>query len=73
MQGIQNLAHRQSSGIYVSLDFDFDAEQALVTVKSQTEEFTLYPHNPQALDCYRHPYAYASSALMSGRMERVAA
>lgn len=74
----QNLDTRTNDGITVALDFRRDTitldAEVRVTVDNEGagENFTLYPRNDLALDCFRHPYAYAHGSLMSGRMERIA-
>lgn len=66
MSGTVILADRKSDGISIELAYDFDSQECSVHVHSASEDFTLYPPNPVALDCYRHPYAYASRALSRG-------
>lgn len=60
------LAERSSNGISVTLSHDFDNAETLVHVKSGKQDFTLYPPNPVALDCYYHPFAYADLVLARG-------
>lgn len=60
------LAERQNADVRVSLAFDFSAEEVIVSVKSASEDFRLYPPNVCALDCYYHPYAYAARVLTRG-------
>jgi hypothetical protein len=69
MSAIANLATRNNSGLFVSLDYDSDKEEIMVSVKSETADFILYPPNHRALDCYRHPFAYADHVLMTGRYD----
>ena len=62
----QNLAERRNHDISVSLDYDPIEREVSVTVVTPNEEFTLYPPNSVALDCFHHPYAYAQRVLTSG-------
>lgn len=69
MSAIHNLAQRCNSGLTVSLDWDADAEEVLVSVKSESADFVMHPPNHRALDCYRHPFAYADHVLTTGRYD----
>jgi hypothetical protein len=73
MSELRNLAERNSDGIAVSLDYDSSTEEISVSVHSPSADFTLYPPNPKALDCFYHPFAYADVVLTTGRYERVSA
>lgn len=68
---LQNLASRDSNGIAVSLDYDPDENEIRVSVKSESEDFTLYPPNAKAFDCFNHPYAYADRVLKRGTFVEV--
>lgn len=72
MSGTVILADRSANGISVELAYDFTNCEASVHVKSPSDDFTLYPPNPVALDCYWHPYAYASRVLARGTFAEVA-
>lgn len=63
---IHNLASRNSSGVIVSLDWNEDENDIMVSVKSHSTDFVLHPPNDKALDCYYHPFAYADKVLASG-------
>lgn len=65
------LAERQYADVLISLAFDFNAEEVIVSVKSATEDFKLYPPNVCALDCFHHPYAYAARVLTRGTYAEV--
>lgn len=75
MTGKKNLACRNSNGTMVTLAYDFDNEQCEIIVNRGTdngsEDFTLYPPNPVALDCYYHPFAYADRVLTRGTFAEV--
>lgn len=63
------LAQRENDGTNVELWFDFHAEEVRVHVRRTSHgsaEFTLYPPNAVALDCYYHPFAYADRVLTRG-------
>lgn len=66
----KNLACRSTEFVIVTLDWQEGTQDVRVTVNRRDieEDFTLYPAPFAALDCYRHPYAYAHSAMMSGRL-----
>lgn len=68
---LRNLATRDSNGIAVSLDYDTKEKEIRVSVKSESEDFTLYPPNACALDCFEHPYAYADRVLKRGTFVEV--
>lgn len=68
---IVELATRESAGISVSLAFDFSEREVLVSVKSSTDVFTLYPPNQCALACYWHPFAYRDRVLTRGTFAEV--
>lgn len=70
---LHNLATRCNDGLTVSLDYDFYDNQAIVSVKSENEDFTLEPPNDRALDCYYHPFAYANRVLTTGSFAGVRA
>ena len=65
------LAERSSDGTTVTLAHDFNAGETLVSVDSKHGNFTLYPPNPVALDCYYHPFAYADRVLTRGTFAEV--
>lgn len=69
MPAIHNLAVRSNSAISVSLDWDADNEEIMVSVHSESADFTLYPPNHRALDCYKHPFAYMDHVLCTGRYD----
>lgn len=77
MSDWQNLSDRQNDDYRISLDFRKDTltedseVRVSVHVISSGEDFTLYPPNNLALDCFNHPFAYAHRAIMSGRMDKV--
>jgi len=74
MTGKKMLMVENRNGIVVSLSYDFTERQAIVVVNdnrdttdnSGSADFTLYPHDGDAMDCFRHPYAYAA-AMVNGR------
>jgi len=74
--GWVNLSDRNSDGTIVTLDFQpcdgYDAIRVTVKNARTGEDFILYPENHNALDCFNHPYAFASKVLSSGRMDTVA-
>lgn len=70
----KNLAARTTEFVVVTLDYRRDSitsdAEIRVTVNRRDieEDFTLYPAPFAALDCYHHPYAYAHSAMATGRI-----
>lgn len=66
MSGTVQLSRRENGGIAVELSYDFDNSQAVVTVDSETQNFTLYPPDCAALEAYYHPFAVADKLLKSG-------
>lgn len=63
------LATREGDGTSVALFYDFKDEQVRIHVRSGSQgstDFTLYPPNAVALDCYYHPFAYADRVLTRG-------
>lgn len=68
---IVELAERQNDGKRVRLFWNRATGEVCVNVHTETEDFTLYPANSLALDCFHHPYAYAARALASGRLSTV--
>lgn len=60
---LRNLATRTSDGIAVQLNWNSDTNQVSVSVRTETEKFTMHPPNACALDCFHHPYAYADRLL----------
>ena len=62
---------RKGDGITVELSYNRAENQAQVHVSTPSEDFILYPPNHLALDCYRHPYAYADTLITTGRFERL--
>jgi hypothetical protein len=75
-QGWVNLSERSADGITVTLDFrkleGCDELRVCLHNARTGEDFTLYPENHNARDCFYHPYAFASRAISSGRLDRVA-
>jgi len=69
----QNLSIRETDGISVSLDFDSTSRELTVSVRTESDDFTLreVPH-PLALDVFNHPYAYAERLLVAGTFASVA-
>ena len=61
------LAHRTSNGLDVSLLWSRHTGRLVVTVNDMhtDESFSLDAPSHRALDVYRHPFAYASSARRS--------
>lgn len=60
----KELSTRCNDGLTVSLEWCADAEEEIrVRVVSETQDFTLYPAPSRALDCFWHPFVYASASL----------
>lgn len=68
------LARRENHGTEVVLEWtpDSDSEPVKVTVRSEDQDFSLYPLPSDALDCFYHPFAYFNAA-MNGKTRPVAA
>jgi hypothetical protein len=60
---IEELASRESAGIHVSLFWSREDNTLSVVVRdSRTgEEFTVAAEPEEAMDVFRHPFAYAAS------------
>jgi hypothetical protein len=60
---IEELDHRESNGISVSLLWNRDTNDLTVRVadSAEDEEFELGCAAHEALDVFRHPYAYAAT------------
>jgi hypothetical protein len=66
--GTHELNSEIRDGRTITLSYDFDNLQSIVSVKSPNEDFTLYPADFQALDVFYHPYFYADVALKRGTL-----
>ena len=63
---IRELDHRTNDGIDVRLLWNSHTNQAFVAVADQRngESFELTVSGAEALDAFRHPYAYRASDLL---------
>ena len=59
---IEELASRESAGIQVTLFWNPEGNALSVVVHDNRtgEEFSLAPEPAEAMDVYRHPFAYAA-------------
>jgi hypothetical protein len=69
---IEELAHRESSGLAVSLFWSPEGNTLSVVVRDNCtgEEFSLAAGPGEAMDVFRHPFAYKASR---GAVSRLAA
>ena len=56
----KELAHRESTGIAVTLWWYADTNGVAVVVADEHEEFELTVDPSRALDAFHHPFAYAA-------------
>jgi hypothetical protein len=61
---VRELDHRNSAGIDVRLLWDRQTNDVLLAVADEHtgESLTFEVHGAEALDAFRHPYAYAGTA-----------
>jgi hypothetical protein len=79
MTPIEELAHRESAGIAVSLFWSREGNALSVVVRDNRtgEEFSLTAGAEEAMDVFQHPFAYAATrgvaSSLSSSSERLAA
>jgi hypothetical protein len=57
---IRELAHRSNNGVNVTLSWDAETDELLVSVYDERRDvyFEIQPERDFALDVYYHPYAH---------------
>jgi hypothetical protein len=67
---IEELAHRESAGIQVSLFWSREDNTLSIVVRDNRtgDEFSVAAEPNEAMDVYRHPFAYAASRGVTSTM-----
>jgi hypothetical protein len=67
---MEELLSRESAGIQVSLLWSREGNALSVVVRDNRtgEEFSLAPEPAEAMDVYRHPFAYAARRTVASKL-----